>query len=153
MASPKIEVVAVYNPTTGAPLPGVAGSLTFSVYKDDTGANVMPVPTITEIGGGLYKFTPTLPANPARALVYVLNTGGNLPANYFRLVRPEDWNDDFINDLMDVALGKWQIFNSGPDANRLVLYKQDGVTVLKKFDLRDLSGNPSITNVFQRLPV
>lgn len=152
MAAPRIEVFAVFNPSTGAPLTGAAGGMSFSTYTDDLGVAVTPQPSITEIGGGLYRFTPTFPPSASRALVYVVNTGGNVPAYYFRLVRPEDWNADKIQDLMDVAFGKWQIFSTGPDANRIVLYRADGVTVLARFDLKNLSGNPSITNVFQRIP-
>lgn len=153
MASPHLEVFFVRNPATGNPLTGAAGSLSFATYTDDTGVAVTPVPTISEVGGGLYKFLATLPVSPSRGLTYVISTSGNEPEYVWRFVRPEDWNDDQITDLADVAFGKWVIVNTGPDANRLVLYRQDGVTIVKKFDLRDLTGNPTISNIFQRLPV
>lgn len=58
-----------------------------------------------------------------------------------------------VVDLHDETLGKWQIFTTGPDANRLVLYRQDGVTVLKKFDLADSGGTSTVINPFRRTPV
>jgi hypothetical protein len=60
---------------------------------------------------------------------------------------------DRVEDLYQQGFGKWQIFDTGPDANRLVLYKTDGVTVLKKFDLQDVGGIPTTTNPFIRIPV
>lgn len=53
----------------------------------------------------------------------------------------------------EATMGKWQIFSSGADANRLVMYKADGVTVLKKFDLKDAVGDATVQNPFARLPL
>lgn len=58
-----------------------------------------------------------------------------------------------LTDLMDIGLGRWKIEVTGGDANRLVLYRQDGVTVLKKFDLLDSAGDPTFINPFTREPV
>lgn len=58
-----------------------------------------------------------------------------------------------LTDLKDIGIGKWQVFTSGGDANRLVLYRQDGSTVLKKFDLKDAVGDPTYINPFARNPV
>lgn len=58
-----------------------------------------------------------------------------------------------LTDANHEMFGKWQIFTAGPDMNRLVLYKTDGVTVLKKFDLQDDGGIPTTTNPFIRIPV
>lgn len=150
MASPKIEVLFVYNSSTGAPLTGQ--TLTFDTYKNDLGTNVSQ-PSITEIGGGAYKFTPVF-ADPARGIVYVINTGsGATPARLARFMRPEDWNTDDITLLKKYQEGRWKIFTTGPDANRLVLYDDDEVTVLFKFDLKDSAGAPAVTNVLERVPV
>lgn len=152
MASPHLKTFAVYNPSTGAPLAGVLGSLSFVVYKDDLGVNVTP-PSITEIGGGLYAFTPALSASPLRAVAWIITTGGNLPAYVDGAARPEDWNEDLVQDVSDILLGKNQIVTVGGDANKLVLYRPDGVTVIKKFALTDASGSPSVTNIFTRTPL
>jgi hypothetical protein len=58
-----------------------------------------------------------------------------------------------LTDLVDYAQGKWEIKVTGPDANRLVLYRADGVTVLKKFDLANANGDATFINPFKRTPV
>jgi hypothetical protein len=58
-----------------------------------------------------------------------------------------------IQDLLDYQAGKWEIKATGPDANRLILYRPDGTTVLKKFDLKNANGDPTFVNPFQRVPV
>jgi hypothetical protein len=90
MASPKLEVFFLYNATTGAPLTGQTG-LTFTSYKNDLGTNLAQ-PTISELGGGAYGFTPVF-ADLARGITYLVNTNGAVPAYFSRFMRPEDWND------------------------------------------------------------
>jgi len=75
---------------------------------------------------------------------------------YDKLVVVEGKVDDIKVDteyLAKVEQGRWKIFTTGPDANRLVLYDLDGTTVLKKFDLKDSSGSATTTSVFERVPV
>lgn len=148
MASPKYEVFALFdasgNPFTGA-------TPTFLTYKDSTGVDVAQ-PSIVEVGGGLYRFLPVF-ADPTLGLVYVVDGGASANhQKYWRYMRNEDWYPDLLLDLEDEILGQWKLFPSGPDANRLVLYRQDG-TVLKKFDLKDSAGNPTSTQPFSRVPV
>jgi len=148
MSAPKIAVFFIYSEMTGAPLPGATP--VFDSYVDDTGTPVAP-PVISEIGGGAYKFTPVFPTD--KGLVYVIDSGiGATPRYQAGFLRPEDYNIDFITDLNDQAFGKWQVVTIGGDANRLVLYRQDG-SVLKKFDLVDANGNPTFTDPFRRNPV
>jgi hypothetical protein len=55
--------------------------------------------------------------------------------------------------LADVTLlrkmesGRWKIV-----ANQMIFYDEDGVTPLRTFDLKDQSGAPSMTSVFERVP-
>lgn len=167
MASPHIEVVFVYD-NTGAPKTGQ--TLTFDTYKDDLG-NDLAQPSITEIGGGAYKFTPTF--TTGRGIVYVLNTGtGGNPTRVAKFMRPEDFNIDNadvptssvavggdatigtkLDTLLAIAKGKWEIKSTGADANRLIIYDVDGITVIQKFDLFDQSGLPTPINAFKRVPV
>lgn len=49
--------------------------------------------------------------------------------------------------------GRWKVFISGPDANRIVLYDTDGVTPLLKFDLKDSAGSATFVNPFERVKV
>lgn len=153
MASPKLEVFFVKSTATNLPLTGAAGSMVFETYKNDLGANVTPQPTISEIGGGLYAFTPVF-SDAARGIAYVITTGasGN-PDRIYRYMRPEDWNADKVDTLVSIETGKWEIKTSGPDANRMIMYAADGVTVLYKFDLFDESGAATTINPFKRVPV
>lgn len=54
---------------------------------------------------------------------------------------------DFMDDMFQAALGRWKIKN-----NQLTLYKDDGLTVLRTFDLKDGDGLPSSTQIFERDP-
>ena len=177
MSSPKIETVFLFNPTTGAPLTGQASLMSFDCYRDDQGTS-LSAPTISEIGvSGVYKFTPTF-SDPARGIVYILNCGsGANPTHVTRYMRPEDWNSDNTDALsstlataanlatltsstagitttttllVDILLGDQSVKTSGGDANRLVLLKQDGTTVIKKFNLTDANAVPTTTNPFTR---
>jgi hypothetical protein len=174
MASPKIISFMVFN-GAGAPLAGVAGSLSFSSYKDETGANLSQ-PTIVEIGGGAYYFTPVYTAN--HGISYVINTGANNPLYVAGYTRPEDFNTDNIDAsvssvlsaiaAIDTALGtaqaditfirklkanKWAIYATGPDANRMVFYDDDNETPILKVDLLDINNLPTTSNPFVRVPV
>ncbi len=147
--SPKIVVFFLYD-GSGNPLTGVAP--TFVTYKDNTGANAAQ-PTITEVGGGAYKFTPDF-TNPVLGFAYVID--GTISANprmTAGYARPEDYFPDFLGDINNVTFGRWQIFTTGPDANRLVLYALDGITVVKKFALQDAGGIPTTANPFIRVPI
>lgn len=147
MASPKIEVFFLYD-SAGAPLTGATP--VFDTYKDDLGTNLAQ-PSITEIGGGAYKFTPVL--DPARGIAYVVDGGASAnPRRLARYARPEDFATDLVQDLWDIEFGKWQIATSGPDIHRLVLYRPDN-SILKKFDLFDSAGIPTSINPFRRDPV
>lgn len=151
MASPKIEVFFLYDASTGAPLTGA--SPTFDTYKDDLGADLAQ-PTISEIGGGAYKFTPDLTTDPARGIVYIVDGGASAaPRRQARYVRPEDFAPDLVQDLWDMEFGKWEIKTSGADINRLITYRTDGVTILKKFNLFDSAGVPTSINPFRRDPI
>lgn len=151
MASPKLEVFFLYD-NNGDPKTGVVG-ITFSAYKNELGTNLTQ-PAITEIGGGAYSFLPIFTAD--HGIVYVINTNGSNPKYVQKFIRPEDYAAENIGqsfvDATDVALGKWEIVSVGPDANRLILYRQDN-TILKKFDLFDQDGLPTSFNPFKRVPV
>lgn len=148
MASPKSNVFFLYDSTTGVPAAGVTP--VFYSYQDTDG-NPVADPTITDLGGGAYIFTPTFPTD--KGIVFTVQATGFVPEYQSGFLRPEDYNVDLLTDLHEEHFGKWQIFTSGPDANRLVIYREDGITVLKKFDLFDGIGLPSTSNVYKREPV
>lgn len=149
MASPKIIIFFLFDETTGAPL--VGATPTFDTYKDSDGLDISP-PAVTNLGGGAYKFTPVFPTD--KGLCFVVNGGaGSAPRRQSGFLRPEDYALDGVVDLVDEAFGKWEIKTSGADANNLILYRQDGVTILKKFALYNDVGTPTYQNPFKRIPV
>lgn len=152
MASPKKEVIPFYSATTGALLTGLTP--TFNVYRTDTNTDLSgSAPIITEIGTtGFYQFTPTF-ADPDRMIIYSVDGGATAaPRYYTRIMRPEDWIADDIAILLKHMEGRWKIHTSGLDANRLVVYDEDGTTPLIKFDLKDNVGAPTSIDPFERVP-
>lgn len=147
MASPKIIVFTIYNVGTGVPQAGLTP--TFSVYKDDTGSNLAQ-PTISEIGGGLYKFTPTFTTD--KGIAYIIDTTAN-PAYLAGYLRPEDFYIDDIQLIKKIQSNKWSIVTAGPDANHMIIYDDDGVTTLLKLLLTDAGGSPTTVNPYGRTPV
>lgn len=140
-----------------------------------TGASLLPGPAITavDVGGvpgtntGEYKFTYT----PGVDVSFTIDGGASLPAE-LRYIRGVSTPDDTFLDQTISALntpiaavkadtqrikaekeGRWKIFTSGGDANRLVLYDTDGVTPLQKWDLKDIAGAPTTTAIYERVPV
>ena len=146
MASPRAEVFTVLD-AAGTPVTGA--TVVFLTYKNTAGVNLAQ-PAITEIGGGAYMFAPLF-ADPTKGIVYVADTGaGHLPRYYTRYIRPEDWDLDAVRQFLT---GKWTIFTTGPMANQLVCYDDDGLTPLYTFDLRSAYGMPTTLNPYTRDPV
>lgn len=59
-----------------------------------------------------------------------------------------------IGRILQVQVGKSVIATEGDDANRQVLYDEDGTTPLYKWDLKDDAGEPTVgPNILQRVPV
>lgn len=150
MASPQIELIVFYNASTGAPLTGLTPSF-LTYINADSGAAIAQ-PAISELGGGAYKFTPV--NSTGVAIFYLMDGGATATPRYAsRLIRPEDWNVDSISTILQYSQGRWKIHTSGPDANRLVIYEEDGTTVVRKFDLTDSGGSPTTTSPYERTPV
>ena len=147
MASPKIIVFTIYNVATGVPQAGLTPS--FSVYKDDTGANLAN-PAITEIGGGLYKFTPAF--TTGRGIAYIVATTAN-PSYLAGYLRPEDFFTDDIELIKKIETNKWTIMTVGPLANHMVIYDDDNVTPILTLLLTDAGGSPTTVNPYGRTPV
>lgn len=147
MAAPTPEVFLVLSLTTSLPLTGATP--TFSYYAKETGSTVSQ-PSISEIGGGLYKFTPVF-ADTTHGICYVIATGGN-PAYVTRYMRPTDYATDLLPDISAIEKGAWEIKQSGPNANKLLIYDTDNTTILFSFNLYDNAGSLTSVNPFKRVP-
>ena len=147
--SAKSEIFTIYD-TSGDPLPGL--TVTFYCYSSDIGTVLTP-PSIIGLGGGIYKFTPVFPNNQT-GIVYIIDcTLSSLNRFYSRHMRPEDWLiEDDVGFLKKYVSNKWETFTSGVNNNKVVIYENDGTTVLKKYNLLDASGLPTVSNPYKRVP-
>lgn len=173
MGSPQIEVFLVFDKSTGLPVAGRLSDLSFSSYTDETGSNVTPQPTFSEIGNGAYKFTPSFPSS-SHGIMYVVNTGTNTANPYvYRYMRPEDWKTDnlpadpasdttvtsvksdtstmlpHVVQTRHLTEGRWKVDSIN---STLTAYAQDGTTILQVWNLKDSHGNPTSLNPFERIP-
>jgi hypothetical protein len=95
MASPRVVIFPIFDGGTKVPLTGQTP--TFLFYSDENGNPLTP-PAITEIGGGFYKFTPTL--QPNHVIVYMLDCGAGADGRYpYDAIRAEDFDEDLISGL------------------------------------------------------
>ncbi len=154
MASPRAIGFTVYD-LAGAPLAGAVP--VFTVYCDQAGTDILPVPAIIEIKGGGYYFIPTLVAGSN--LYYTIDCGANTLDRYQTgLVRPESFDVDLLPTIdasaaiaaTQATLGakfggnSSEIPTAGPNLNTEIVYDDDGVSVLAQYDLFDENGNPTI---------
>lgn len=58
--------------------------------------------------------------------------------------------EDIVTIIRNVELGRWKLDKT---AKQWILYEDDGVTELKRFNLFDDAGNPSADAVYERVPV
>lgn len=149
----------------GVPVSTVAAALvTVQIIKSDGSVTDYTVAapdwasfnTAAAAGSGTYQLRlSTTDTNTAGSLMYVVKaTTSDAFVGSIKIVANEEVDTyTRVLDMHDETLGKWQIFTTGPDANRLVIYRADGVTVLKKFDLADSTGTATVINPFRRTPV
>ncbi len=81
-------------------------------------------------------------------LIRASSNGGGAQ-DQLRVLTWGDYVDD-IQETRQAALGRWRIDQA---LNKLFLYEEDGVTVFREFDLKDATGTPSTTQIFERDPV
>jgi hypothetical protein len=116
-----------------------------------TGASVAG-PAITEVGGGLYKFSPSVPADGHQA--GIIDCGATASTRYL------SWEGryadlqvaDLVARLHAVSEGRWKIFTDGVNKDTLILYGPDGVTAIQQWDLKDALGSPTSGSIFERVP-
>ncbi|MBN1467748.1 MAG: hypothetical protein JW924_03400 [Fusobacteriaceae bacterium] len=105
--------------------------------------------TITELGYGLYRtnFTPNALGNWTLLITNTTYFPYGKSSNYACV---QYLNDDIgliVELLKQYQGGRWRINTA---ENKMYFYKEDNVTVIAVFDLKDADGNPSVTDVFER---
>lgn len=53
-----------------------------------------------------------------------------------------------VDTIRSIEAGRWKILN-----NQMLFYGSDGVTPILTFNLFDADGNPTMTDLFERVPV
>jgi hypothetical protein len=148
----------------GAPITGIVfGSVSVSVRSADAGALVTYAPTTGQwapvdtgafAGTGVYNLViPSSVAYAEGSVTYAVGVSG--ARTYIGAVKGVTYieSDTYVR-MRELQEGRWKIWTSGADANRLVLYAGDGVTAIQKWDLKDSSGTATAgVNVFERVPV
>lgn len=118
--------------------------VTLTIKKPD---NTLLAPAPTAVRDGDTDFwVASIPTGDFQAgewLIKAESDAANALPQFATLV----WGD-FLDDLLQATLGRWKVEN-----NQLLLYKDDGVTVMRTFALKDGEGLPSSSQVFERDPV
>ena len=117
-----------------------------SVFKQD-GAKWVDAESMSYIAGsnGLYKYGFTAPAVVQRMVADVSCAD---PVSYGSSdLYVAEWSEN-IDYLKQKEAGKWKI-----EDEQLTYYAEDGVTVLRRFNLYDKKGNPTNLNPYERVPV
>lgn len=162
-ADAKVPVVLTLS-ADGLPATGIAfGSVTVTVEKSDgttasitmSGANWAEVTTGAFSGVGKYNLV--LPASALDVVgltAYSVKTSTTVAfVGFFEVVASPKATQAGVDTLLAFAGGRWKIHSTGADANRIVYYADDGTTVVAKFDLKDVNGDPTYRGAFERVPV
>lgn len=155
----------------GVPATGLTPTIT--EYRDigDLTDYISGVPTVTEVGGGHYKFSVDWDTTPESSsalghISVVIDAGATITENSERYITARiNSKDDFAieiaaltvslanittktDSLFEVATGKWEVAS-----NQLHIYESDGTTLVKTFNLFDASGSPTSTLPARREPI
>jgi len=120
----------IYFSDSGNPKESLTPTIDVFIKVSD-GTSAGTPPTVNEFEGGFYYFdyVPT-----ERAIIRV-NSGDIAMSDLDKYIVVEaNPDDDFAEIVKDIEEGKWIVDKT---TGKLTLYKRDGITVLKQFDLSD----------------
>lgn len=140
--------VDVYLTEDGEPKTGMS-DVVITAY-DLTNANPTPVVSgaaVSEVGGGFYQYVHST-ADPEVTYGYSIYAP-SLPVGQ-RYAKGVSSLAGSIDLIFKATFNRWRI---DPNTKTLIIYDDNGTTPLKTFYLKDVLGNLSITNYFERTPV
>ena len=125
------------------------------IYKLD-GTHVITAANMTEVGDGFYYYDFVTYDD---TIDYCFKTDGGVALtgserytfgtnevgqvnSAIQLVQTD------VTFLKNIEGGMWKVYN-----NQMIFYKSDNSTEVCRFNLYDISGNPSVTNIFKRTRV
>jgi hypothetical protein len=134
------------NTKLGTPA-GASVSADIVAVKADTGSALSQATTAATQS--------TTAANNTTAIDTKLGTpaGASVSADIAAVQTDIDTANTDVTLVKKYLQGTWYIYTTGPDANRLVIFDDDGITPLIKFDLKDSVGSATTTNPFRRVKV
>jgi hypothetical protein len=103
---------------------------------------------VSEIGNGYYGVAITLSSASVGYIEWKAEKSGETD---IYLVEEFICVEDYISkiaSILKIETGKWKILS-----NQFIIYDTNGTTPLYTFNLKDSSGNPTETNVYERDPV
>lgn len=154
--------VRLFNSITGLPETGVPfGSVSVTV-EDAAGSLTNFSPTApdweektTGAFSGQGKYTLVLPstllasAGPLTYAVAAAATKGYI--GFVKVIANEEAETNVaVLRVLDLTEGRWKVDKV---AKQLILYKPDGVTLLRRFNLYNDVGSPDVDIVFDKVPV
>ena len=118
----------------------------FSSGSDSEGSNKRPY--LTDLSNGLYNkvwdSSTAVTTSMKLAAEYEISSGSFKGKDFDYLFFSSFETD--ISIIRQIETGRWKIVD-----NQMIFYKEDETSPLLVFDLKDNTGNPSMTNVFERI--
>ena len=131
---------------------------TFASFRDVAAGTDLSgsAPAITAVGEGVFKFTMDWTAvafSGVDSISIVIDAGAGITTTSERFItgrinRVDDFASD-IDTILEVSIGTWEV----TAGNQLILFEQDGVTEIARYDLTDISGSPTNTAPAKRTKV
>jgi len=154
--------VRLFSSITGLPVTGALFSDVSVTVENATGTMTNFSPTSldweeksTGAFGGQGKYTLTLPSSylaTVGSLAYaVAATDVRTYIGLIKVIANEEAETNVaVLRVLDLNEGRWKVDKI---AKQLKLYKPDGVTLLRAFNLYDDLGSPNVDVVFDKVPV
>lgn len=123
----------------------VAGDVVTLSIKQPDNTVLAPAPTaVRDVDTDLWVASvPVVDFQPGEWLIKAESDAVDTHPQFVMLV----WGD-YLTDIRQAALGRWKIVGT-----QLLLYKDDGVTVFRTFDMKDITGAPTSSGITERDPV
>jgi len=116
-----------------------------TIYDVSDGTEVVSGASMTEIGGGFYKYDYTS-FDSGKDYVSTCD-GGAAQLEGERYSFGSSGSAGSVEFLKDMEGGRWKIDET---AKTMTFYKEDNVTVVATFALKDINGNSSFESIFER---
>lgn len=141
----KLSFPPFINGVSGAYIIDGLDTVQFTLRKPDTTTQVVAVSFDSDVKFWVAEIA-IISFQEGLWLVRAVSDATNA-IDQFRALSWGDYVDD-IGEARQAALGRWKIIGT-----QLIIYEDDGTTPFKTFDLKDSSGIPSITQIFERAPI